>query len=141
MTAPPALLDLNYKSVGRPHECVKAGRIVASGFGGVDLRGLLDQLALDPDLDLVAHDEPAVQHRIEAHVEVLAIDLALPRVADPVAYGGVVELAELDHVQRHGLGDALDSEITGEPVAVLLDRLDFRALEMDGRIFVRLKEI
>src|SRR5437588_9119867 len=46
---------------------------------------LLDELALDHDLDLVADDPPAIEHHVERHAEVLAVNLALGAVADAVA--------------------------------------------------------
>src|SRR5712691_11992802 len=55
----------------------------------------LEELAFDVDLDLVAHDELAIQHHVEFHAEVLAVDLSLRRIADPVTHVGVVEFAVL----------------------------------------------
>ena len=71
-------------------------RGVALGSAGrclFTLFGPFDQLAFEHDVDLVADDEPSIQHRIEGHPEVLAVDLPLSAVADPVAHPRVVELA------------------------------------------------
>src|SRR5438874_13121543 len=51
---------------------------------------LLDELALDQDLDLVADDPLAIEHHVERHAEVLAVDLAFGAVADAVAHIGVI---------------------------------------------------
>src|SRR5712692_11404405 len=99
------------------------------GLGLLGLLGLLshvrlDDLAFDVDLDFVADDELAVQHRVEPHPEIPAVDLSLGGVPDPVPHPRVIELAVLERVERHRLAGALDSQVTGDPIAVTADVLD-----------------
>src|SRR5260370_41083407 len=47
---------------------------------------LLDDLALDEELDVIADDALAIEHRAERHAKVLAIDLALGSVADALPH-------------------------------------------------------
>src|SRR5260370_42381525 len=55
---------------------------------------LLDDFALDVDLDLLAHHELAVQHHVERQAEVPPVDLSFRPVGDPVPHHArVVELA------------------------------------------------
>src|SRR5689334_6098631 len=101
----------------------------------------LQDLALDVDLDLVADDELAIEHRVEVHAEILAVDLGLGRVTDAVAHRRVVELTVLDDVQRDRLGGALDGQVASDGVAVAADVLDLRALECHGRVLVDLEKV
>src|SRR5438270_2031863 len=103
--------------------------------------GRLDDLAFDVDLDFVADDELAVQHHVEAHAEVLAVDLRLSRVADAVAHVRVIELAVLHDVERDRLGGCLERQVAGDFVAISPGVLDLGALESHRRIFVDLEEI
>ncbi len=59
---------------------------------------LLDELALDADLDLVADDPLAIEHHVERHAVVFPADMALGAVADPVAHHGVIEFPILQHL-------------------------------------------
>src|SRR5262249_26458880 len=95
---------------------------------------LLDDLALDQDLNLVADDPFAVEHYIECQAEVLAVDLALGTVADTVAHPGIVELAIAQPIQRDLPGVALDGQVAGHGITVRPGRFDLGALERDGRI-------
>src|SRR5260370_6899180 len=52
---------------------------------------LLDELALDADLDLVADDPLAIEHHIERHSVVFPADMALGPAADPVAHHGAID--------------------------------------------------
>src|SRR6266567_8052277 len=96
---------------------VQVAAFPESGTGCLGLL-LLNQLALDHDLDLVADDEPAVQHHVEAEAEVLPVDLRAGAVGDPVAHHRVVELPVLLHLERNRMSGALDGQVTMERVAV-----------------------
>src|SRR5260221_9272883 len=54
------------------------------GSGGL-LPLLLDNLALDEEVDVIAGDPPSAEPRAERHADVLAIDLAPRPVAHAVA--------------------------------------------------------
>src|SRR5579863_4560574 len=54
---------------------------------------LLDELALDEDLDLLADDQLAIEHHVEHQAEVLAVDPTLGAVANAVAHHGIIEFA------------------------------------------------
>src|SRR6266576_96963 len=98
----------------RPARAAARAASAASGLRGLLL---LDDLALDLDLDLLADDEPAVQDRVEAQAEVLPVDLGGGAVGDPVPHHPrVVELAVLYPVERHRMGVALDGQVTGQRV-------------------------
>src|SRR5207248_11670062 len=100
---------------------------------------LFDQLPLDHYLDLVADDELAVQHHVEVQPELLAVELALRAVRDPVPHHRrIVELPVLQHAQRYRSGDALDRQVTGQRVLVRPGRLHARAPERDRRILLDL---
>ena len=72
----------------------------AGGLRGLRFRGLLDKLALDLDLDLLADHHPAVQDHVEAQPEVLPVDLGRGAVGNPVSHHlRVVELPVPDHVR------------------------------------------
>src|SRR5690242_312826 len=109
--------------------------------GGGGLVRCFDDLALDVDRDLVAHDELAVQDRVEVHAEVLAVDLGLRGVADAVTHARVVELAVADDVEGHGPGRALDRQVAGDLELVVAGLLDLRALEAHGRVLVDFEEV
>jgi len=68
---------------------------------------LLDELALDKDVDLVADDPLAIDHHVEGQAEVLAVDLSLGAVADAVTHRGIIEFPILHDSKRHWPGDAL----------------------------------
>src|SRR5215472_13190719 len=109
---------------------------------GCPLRFLnLDDLTLDVDLHVVADDELAIEHHVEPHPEVLAIDLALGGVADPMTHVRIVELAVPDELERHRPGVALDGQVTGQGVAIGAGGLDRGALEGHGRVLVDLEEV
>src|SRR5262249_31865611 len=78
--------------------------------GGLRGRGflLLDEFALDRDLNFLAHHEPAVQHRVEAQAEILPVDLGRGAVGDAVSHHPlVVELPAPRYVEDHGVGGLL----------------------------------
>jgi DNA-binding NarL/FixJ family response regulator len=106
------------------------------------LRGLLDELALDRDLDLLADHDPAVQDRVETQPEFLPVDLRRGAVGDPVAHHPlVVELPVPGHVQLHRPGVSLDGQVAGQREPVCPGRLDARALERDHRVLLHLEEV
>src|SRR5215467_1876931 len=97
--------------------------------GGCGVLFLLDEFALDPDLDFLADDEPAIQDRVEAQAELLPVDLGRGAVRDPVSHHpGVVELAVLRHVEGYRAGVALDGQDAG-------------ALEREERVLLHLEEV
>ena len=102
---------------------------------------LLDELALDKDIDLVADNKLAIEHHVECQAEVPPVDPALGAVADAVAHHGVIEFPVLHHLQRHRLGVALDSQIAGHSVAIVSGLSDPGAFEGDRRIFVDFQKI
>jgi hypothetical protein len=53
---------------------------LAESLGGL---GLLDEFALDHDLDLVVDGEFPIRHQVEGHAEVLPVDLGSGAVGDP----------------------------------------------------------
>src|SRR5712692_3423786 len=97
-----------------------------------------EELALNVDLDLVAHDELAVQHHVEPHTEVLPVDLALGRVAYPVTHVRIVEFTVLDDGERHRPHGALYGQVARQLVAIGSSGLDLGALEADGRVLLDL---
>src|SRR5215471_12954346 len=110
--------------------------------GGCGVLFLLDEFALDPDLDFLADDEPAIQDRVEAQAELLPVDLGRGAVRDPVSHHpGVVELAVLRHVERYRAGIALDGQVAGQRVVVRVDRLDAGALEREEGVLLHLEEV
>ncbi len=102
---------------------------------------LLDELALDHDLDLVADDPLAIEHHVERQAEVLPVDLGLGAVADPVAHHGVIEFPVLYYIQRHRPGIALNGQIASYCVAILSGRFNFGAFEGHRRILVNFQKI
>src|SRR5258706_11697174 len=104
---------------------------LARGGRGTDglLLLLLDDLALDEELDVIADDPLAIEHRAERHAKVLAIDLALGAVADAVAHHRVVEFA-IDHPrQRDRLGIALNGHVAGHDAGIADQRFGLGALQ------------
>src|SRR5712691_12427266 len=85
---------------------------------------LLDELALDHDLDLVADDPLAIKHHIERQAEVLPVDLALGAVPDAVAHHGVIEFPVLPDGKRHRPGVTFNGQIAGHSEAILSSRFD-----------------
>ena len=103
---------------------------------------LLDELALDQDLDLVADDPLAIEHHVEGQAELLTVDLAFGAVRDPVAHHvGVIEFPVLHHVQSHRMGVAFDGQVAGHGIAILSGRFDLVAFEGDRRILVDFQKI
>ncbi len=102
---------------------------------------LLNELALDRDLDLVANDPPAIHHHVECHAEVLAVDLALGAVADAVAHHWIMEFSVLHHSKRHWPGGALDGQIAGQCVAILSGCLDLCAFEGNRWVLVDFQKV
>src|ERR1700694_6127172 len=70
----------------RRHRAVSPTSVSARAGPGRLALFHFDELALNVDVDLVANDESAVQHHVELHSEVLSVDLALGRVADPMTH-------------------------------------------------------
>src|SRR5438045_9797586 len=69
---------------------------------------LLDELALDKDIDLFTDDPLAIEHHIERQAKVLAVDLALGTVADAVAHHiRVIEFPMLHYLKCNWPGIAL----------------------------------
>src|SRR5262249_51469509 len=97
-------------------------------------RGLLDELALDLDLDLVANNQPSIKHQVERQAEIFAVDLALSAVSDAVAHVRVIEFPVLHHGKRHRPGIALDSQVASHSVAILSSRFNLCTFEGNGRI-------
>ncbi len=102
---------------------------------------LLDELALDQDLDLVADNPLAIEHHVEGQAELLAVDLALGAIADAVAHHGIIEFPVLHHVQGHRMGVAFDGKVAGHGVAILSGRFDAGAFVGDRRILVNFQKI
>ncbi len=102
---------------------------------------LLDELALEHDLDLLADDQLAIEHHVERQAEVLPVDLALGAVADAVAHHGVIEFPVIQHGKRHRPGVAFDGQVAGHAVAILSGRFDLGAFEADRRILVYFQKI
>src|SRR5437667_5790881 len=115
----------------------RAGPLIRVGLG----LGRLDDLALDVDLDFVTDDELAVQHHVESHAEVPAVELRLGGIAVAVPHVGVVELAVLHDVERDRPGAGLDRQVASDLVAVAADVLDLRALDSDRRMLLDLDEV
>src|SRR5712692_6910878 len=89
-----------------------------SAAGGLRSLLLLDEFALNHDLDLLADDEPAIQDHAETQAEILPVDLGSGAVGDSVSHHPrVVELPVLRHLERHRAGGALDGQVTGQRVA------------------------
>src|SRR5260370_29294639 len=88
-----------------------------SGSGLLRRHLLFDQLAFDVDLDLVAHDELAVQHHLEFHSVVLAVELALGRVANPMTHVGSLNSPYLTTSREIALVTAL---MVRSPVSLYL---------------------
>src|SRR2546427_5929943 len=67
----------------------------ASGSGtrgaGSLLLLLLDELALDRDMNLLADDQPAIENHVKRQAVVLPVDPTLGAVADAVAHIGIIE--------------------------------------------------
>src|SRR6516164_1207094 len=108
----------------------------SSAAGGLRRRGflLLDQLTLDRDLNLLAHNEPAVQYRVEAEAEILPVDLGGGAVGDAVSHHPrVVELPVPRHVEDYGVGGLLNGQVAGQ-LEVVAGRFDAGALELDFRV-------
>src|SRR5260370_22603311 len=85
---------------------------------------LLDELALDQDIDLVADDKLAIEHHAECQAKVPPVNPALGAVADPLAHHGVIEFPVLHHIQCHRLRVALDRQVAPHRVAILSAAFD-----------------
>jgi hypothetical protein len=91
-------------------------------------RPLLDDLAFEQDLDLIADDQLAIEHHAERHPKVLAVDLALAAMGDAIAHHQIVERAKSHDVQRDQVGHALDGRIADYRVAILVNVFNPRTL-------------
>jgi hypothetical protein len=58
---------------------------------------LLDELALDHDLDLFADDHLAIEHHSKCQAKFRPVYLALGAVGDPVAHHGIIEFPILQY--------------------------------------------
>src|SRR2546421_6061988 len=104
-------IDHTIPSPFRPFQARGIAGCSASSSGsrctGSLLLLLLDELALDKDIDLVADNKLAIEHHVERQSEVLPVDAALGTVADAVAHHVVIELPIFHHLQCHCEGVAL----------------------------------
>src|SRR5580700_11149277 len=113
-----------------------------SGAGCLGSLWLLDELALDRDLDLLAHHHPAVQQHVEAKAKISPVDLGSSAVGDPVSHHSrIVELPVPDHIEHHGVGGLLNGQVTGHFVMARSGRLDAGTPEGDLRVLVHLEEV
>src|SRR6266699_3522620 len=121
----------------------ESGPTPGSGTRGAGrlLLFLLDELALDKDLDLVADDPLAIEHHVERQAEVLAVDLSLSTVTDAVAHHGIIEFPVLHDSKRHWPGVALNGQVSRQGVAILSGLFDSRAFEGVGRVLVDFQKI
>ncbi len=102
---------------------------------------LLDKLALDKYLDLLADDPPAIEHHIECQAKILAVDLGFGTVANAVAHHiRVIEFPVLYHLQCNRIGIALNSQVTGQIVGILSCLFNFGAFEVHRWILISLPE-
>src|SRR5256884_4683567 len=138
-------IDCTIPSPFRPFQARGIAGCSASSSGsrctGSLLLLLLDELALDKDIDLVADNKLAIEHHVERQAEVLPVDAALGTVADAVAHHGVIEFPVLHHGKRHRSGVALDGQVAGHAVAILSGRFDPGAFEVNRRILVNFQKI
>src|SRR6202048_3394706 len=141
----PDLLSSTYKVACPNLAAGRCWRLVGSAVsaaGGLRSFRLVDEFALNHDLDLLADHEPAIKGHVEAQAEVLPVDLCGGAVSDPVSHHPrVVALPVLRHLERHRAAVALDGQVTGQRVAVRPGRLDAGALERDHRELLRLEEV
>ena len=121
----------------------ESGPTPGSGTRGAGrlLLFLLDELALDKDLDLVADDPLAIEHHVERQAEVLAVDLSLSTVTDAVAHHGIIEFPVLHYRKRYRPGVALDGQVASHLVAILSGLFDSGAFEGDRRVLVDFQKI
>src|SRR5260221_4250017 len=102
---------------------------------------LLDELALDQDIDLVADDKLAIEHHAECQAKVPPVNPALGAVAEPVAHHAVIEIPVLHRLQRHRLGVALDGQVARHGVAILSGLFDPGDFEVNRGILVDFQKI
>ena len=119
---------------------VEANIMVVTASGSLLLL-LLDELALDHDLDLFADDHLAIEYHINRQAKVIAVYLALSAVADPVAHIGIIEFPIIQHRKCHRVGVAFDGQVAGHAVVILPCRFDLSTFEGDRRILVDFKKI
>ena len=100
----------------------------------------------DLDVDLELHlladgDAARLEHGVEVHAEVLAIDACPSAEARDGLAVGVLRRAEELHVERDRLRDAADRQVPVDDVLALALRLDPRALERDLRVIRDVEEV
>ena len=102
---------------------------------------LLNELALDEDLDLVADEPLAIEHHIERQAKFLAVDLGLGAIGDAVAHHRVIELSVLHNRKRNWPGIALDGHVTGHIVGLWSSLFNLGAFEVHRWILVNFQKI
>src|SRR5687768_8890100 len=91
-----------------------------------------DQLELDGDLDLVAHEHPAGFERlVPVQPEILAVDLRARAEADALASPGVLPPAAGLNRERDGPGDVADRQVAGHGKCIRARPGDAGAPETD----------
>src|SRR5689334_7411437 len=103
---------------------------------------LLDELALDKDINLLTDDPFAIEHHVERQAKVLAVDLGLGTVADAVTHHiWVIEFPVLHYLKGNRSGIALDRQVAGHAIGFWPGRFDLRAFEVHCRILVNFQKI
>src|SRR5262249_38993501 len=102
----------------------------ASGAASSGL-GLLDELDIDGDGDLVAHQRAAaIERLVPVNAEILAIDLCVDDTAEPYVAERVVDAVRRSlNKQNHLLGDAVHCQVAGHLELVVDQLLHRRRLE------------
>jgi outer membrane protein assembly factor BamB len=131
----PTLVQVPPAVVGRQLLVQPTDPAVACPAEGSAARLFLAQhrLRLDLDLDLLADHDPAGDRRVEAHPEVVPVDLGGRGEPGAGAAERVRPEAVDLHVQRHRLGDAPDGQVAGHLVLVAR-RGDAGGLERHRRV-------
>src|SRR5690554_1826237 len=104
--------------------------------------GLKGCLNLDRNLDLVADEEPAgLEGGVPVQPVILTVDLRPGLESDLLIAPRVASRAEVLALQLDRLCDAAKGKLAYEREAVARNITDFRALEGDGGVLVRLEEV
>src|SRR5256885_4065115 len=107
-----------------------------------DLGGLLHRLDLQRQLHLVADEQAArLQRLVPLEPEVLAVDGSGCDEPGALAAPGVLAAPLVGDIQDHGLGDAVDGEVAGDPITIPGRDLDVPAAEGGGRLLLDVEEV
>src|SRR5262249_44638059 len=103
----------------------------------------LDQLQLDRDMNLFAHQDSAgLQRGVPGQAKVLAVNLRRGFEANTSIPPRILaRLRRPFHLERDGLSDSMNCQVAGHRVLRLVLLLHIRGLKRDRRILLRIQKV